>query len=429
MADATHAALRGMLVAAVALALAGLFSGCFWPMPGQGPGRHAHNQAEAAIAVDTVASLHQIWAASLDGGPAGDPVTSGYGVHVNGARSAYSLRPESGQPGWTSTPTAPLSMLQPFVRGRNVLVGRWDKTATASDATEGLDVTVTLDAQSGASAGTPVDGQIVALRGRFALLWDATYFPAPVGGDSWGGSLRVRDLDAGTTLCCPGMFLSSSPSPPPPAPPPVTLGSDWIFNAGPGINDPDNPAASYGNGVRGISIDNPRTCFGLYHCASWGLPLDGSTGTPPVLGDDQRIVFVGTDAGTVYAVDATTATVVWSRSVGSAVTDSPALAGGSLFVPTASGALVALAADTGAPQWAGSGGSKITQQPAVAGGVVFTGSSDGTVAAFNAAGCGGTLCPRLWSRSTGSAITGAPAVSAGQLYVGTADGRVVAFGL
>jgi outer membrane protein assembly factor BamB len=60
---------------------------------------------------------------------------------------------------------------------------------------------------------------------------------------------------------------------------------------------------------------------------------------------------------------------------------------------------------------------------------VFTGSSDGTVAAFDAAGCGAALCPRLWSRSTGSAITGAPAISVGHLYVGTADGRVVAFGL
>jgi outer membrane protein assembly factor BamB len=398
-------------------------------MPGEGPGRQAHNQAESLIAADSVASLHQIWAASLDGGPAMDPVTSGYGVHVSGQRSTYTLAPESGQQRWSSTPTAPLSMLQPFVRGQNVLVGRWDNTASGSQATEGLDATITLDAQSGASTGSPVDGQIVALRGRFALLWDVSYYTARVGGPWWAASLRVRDLDAGTTVCCDGLYTLHSPSAPPPAPDPLTLGSEWIVTAGQGLNDPDDPTGSFGNGVRGISIANPRTCFGLYHCASWGVPIDGSTSTPPVLGDDQRIVFVGTDAGTVYAVDATTATVLWSRAVGSAVTDSPALAGGSLFVPTASGALVALDADTGAPQWAGSGGSKLTQQPAVAGGVVFTGSSDGTVAAFDAAGCGAALCPRLWSRSTGSAITGAPAVSVGHLYVGTADGRVVAFGL
>jgi outer membrane protein assembly factor BamB len=413
---------------AFALALTALASGCFWPMPGQGPDRDGHNAADTGITVDTVVSLHQVWAASLDGGPAADPVTSRHGVLASGARSLHALRAESGEPRWSSTPAAPLGMLQPFARDDHVLVGRWDKTATASDATEDLDVTLTLDAQSGASAGSPVDGQIVALRGRFALLWDVTYFPARVGGDFWGASLRVRDLDAGTTLCCEGLFSLNSPSPPPPAAAPLTLGSDWIFSSGPGINDPDDPTASFGNGVRGISIASPRTCFGLYHCASWGVPIDGSTATAPVLGDGQRTVYVGTDAGTVYAVDVTSASVLWSKSVGSAVTDSPALAGGSLFVPTASGALVALDAETGAHQWAGSADSKITQQPAVAGGVVFTGSVDGTVAAFDAAGCGATLCPRLWARSIGSAITGAPAVSAGHVYVGTADGRVVAFG-
>ena len=417
----------GLMV--LALALTALASGCFWPMPGQGPNRQSHNPVETGIAVDTAASLHEVWTANLGAGPTSDPVTSGYGVLATSGRSLHALRAESGQSRWSSTPAAPLSMLQPFARDEVVLAGRWDPTAAATDATEDLDVTLTLGAESGAIAGSPADGQIVALRGDRALLWDVTYFPARVGGDFWGAALRVRDLEAGTTLCCEGHFDLHSPSPPPPSPAPLTLGSDWIFNSGPGINDPDDPTGSFGNGVRGISIASPRTCFGLYHCASWGVPLDGSTATAPVLSGDQRIVYVGTDAGTVYAVDSTTESVLWSTSIGTAVTDSPALANGSLFVPTEAGALIALDAATGAKLWAGSGGGSIAQQPAVANGVVFTGAADGTVAAFDAGGCGASLCPRLWSRSTGSAITGAPAVSTGQLYVGTADGRMVAFGL
>jgi outer membrane protein assembly factor BamB len=81
------------------------------------------------------------------------------------------------------------------------------------------------------------------------------------------------------------------------------------------------------------------------------------------------------------------------------------------------------------PSWVGSTDSRITQQPAVAGGVVFVGTASGEVTAFNAAGCGSTVCGTLWSGSTGSEITGAPAISNGQLYVGTADGRLIAYGL
>lgn len=397
-------------------------------MPGQGPDRHAHNQEEDAISPDTVASLHQVWAKSLDGGPASDPVTSGFGVVVSGQRSSYSLAPESGEISWTYTVGAPLSVTQPFVRSNEVLVGRWDKTASTGAATEGLDVTLTLDAQTGNSTGPPVDGQLVALRGDRGLFWDVQYFPTTTSA-FWGAALTVRDLHSGTTFCCNGVYNLCSASPPPPAPVPLTLGSEFIFTAGLGINNPDNPTGSIGNGVRGISIQGPPDCFPPYTCPNWGTPLDGSTSTPPVLSENQRVAYVGTDAGTVYAVDTSTHSVLWSKSVGSAVTDSPALAGGSLFVPTASGPLFALDADTGAIEWAGSAGSRITQQPAVAGGVVFTGSANGTVAAYDAAGCGSNLCPKLWSRSTGSEITGAPAVSAGRLYVGTADGSLVAFGL
>ena len=63
--------------------------------------------------------------------------------------------------------------------------------------------------------------------------------------------------------------------------------------------------------------------------------------------DGEAAVYVGTDAGTVYAIDTASEDVLWSASVGSAVVDSPALADGSLFVPTSSGGLVVLDAATG----------------------------------------------------------------------------------
>jgi outer membrane protein assembly factor BamB len=420
---------RQSVLTLIGLVLATLSSGCYWTMPGQDPDRQANNQEEQTIAPDTAASLDEVWSVTLDGGPVSDPVTSGFGVVMSGQRSTYTLAPESGATRWTHTVAAPLSVTQPFVSGNDVLVGRWDTTATAGTATEGLDVTVTLDAGTGDAKGSPIDGQPVALRGEVGLFWDLSYFPPRVNPPFWGVHLTVRDLDSGTSACCNDNYGLNSASPPPPAPAPITLGSDFIFTSGNYMNDPNNPPFSFGNGVRGISRQGPPVCSPPYLCPNWGVPIDGSTSTPPVLSGDQQIVYVGTDAGTVYAVDTTTHSVVWSKSIGSAVTDSPALADGTLFVPSAAGPLFALDAATGTIEWAGSAGSKITQQPAVAGGVVFTGSANGTVAAYDAAGCGTNLCPKLWSRSTGSAITGAPAVSAGRLYVGTADGRVFAYAL
>jgi outer membrane protein assembly factor BamB len=414
----------------VAAVLALLQAGCYWPVPGQGPNRQSHNQAEHAIGVDTVASLHQAWAKSLDAGPAGDPVTSVFGVQVNSNRTVYAFLPDTGQERWSYTPAAPLSVSQPLVRGRDVLVGRYDNTAPAASANDGLDVTIVLDSGTGANRGPVADGRPVALRGSRGLFWDISWFGAPTQPAFWGAQLKVKDLGSGAVLCCDGFYGLFQETPPPPAPAPLTLGSKWIFNSGAGLNN--SQTVEFGNGVRGYSIADSQLCSfaPIYVCPTWARALDGSTSTTPVLSSGEHVVFVGTDAGTVYAVDADSGAIQWSKAVGSAVTDSPALAGGSLFVPTGSGSLVVLDAATGALKWTGaSPGSGLSQQPAVAGGVVFTGASNGTVAAYDAAGCGAASCSALWSRSTGSAISGAPAVSQGHLYVGTADGRLVAFEL
>jgi outer membrane protein assembly factor BamB len=412
-------------------ALALLLGGCFWPVPGQDPNRSAHNESEAAIAPDTVGSLRQAWSVSLDGGPAGDPVTSRYGLVVSGRRTTYSLAYESGDTQWSHSEAAPLTVTQPFVRSDKVLVGRLDETATAGTATEDLDVTLRLNAETGAVEGSPIDGQPVALRGKLGLFWDLSYFPPRVNPPFWGVHLTVRDLDSGALTCCNDHYGLHSASPPPPAPAPITLGSEFIFTAGNYMNDPQNPPGSFGNGVRAFSLQGPPVCSPPYICPDSGVPIDGSTSTAPVLSSDQRVAYVGTDAGTVYAVDTETRSVIWSSSFGTghAVTASPALANGTLFVPTAAGHLLALNADTGAIRWAGLVDSRITVQPAVAGGVVFTGAANGTVAAFDSSGCGSGFCVKLWSASTGSSISGAPAVSVGRLYVGTEDSRVVAYAL
>jgi outer membrane protein assembly factor BamB len=205
-----------------------------------------------------------------------------------------------------------------------------------------------------------------------------------------------------------------------------TLGATALYDAGNGTLATVPGDTSSGNGLRAFALQGAQSGCGpstaTHDCPLWATPLDGTDAWQPVLGNNGATLYVGTDAGTVYAVDAATGSVQWSAAVGSAVTNSLALAGDMLFVPTASGDFIALAADgcgaaTCAPLWSGATGDAVDQQPAVANGVVYTASADGSLHAFSTNGCGAATCPALWSDATGEQISDGPIVSAGWLYV------------
>lgn len=197
---------------------------------------------------------------------------------------------------------------------------------------------------------------------------------------------------------------------------------------------PARSNAGSGNGLRSYAIEGPGSCADQSPCPpTWAVELDGSTATAPIVARqdeslDDATVFTGTDAGTVYAVDAASGDVLWSTSVGSGVGAEPALTDDYMYVPTTDGELVVLDPGDGSPLWRATLGDAAQLQPAAAGGLVFVAAGD-TLRAFYAEGCGQMTCDPLWSTSTGSRISGAPAVSDGQVFVGTQDGRLIAYGL
>jgi outer membrane protein assembly factor BamB len=213
-----------------------------------------------------------------------------------------------------------------------------------------------------------------------------------------------------------------------------TLGRDAVFQAGDGPLATTPAGTASGRGVRAFSLTTPRPgCAGNLECPLWATPVDG-LGTDPVISPDQSTLYVGTDAGTVYALDAATGAVRWTASVGFAIRAAPALAAGTLYVPTWDGVVAFPAGGCGSATctalWKGVTGSPVTVQPGVGGGLVFTGTA-GPVHAFAAAGCGAASCDPLWSDDPGRgyAISGAPAVDGGHVYVGTFDGRIVGYAL
>ncbi|HEV7761674.1 MAG TPA: PQQ-binding-like beta-propeller repeat protein [Acidimicrobiales bacterium] len=427
--------IRPQRVLATAALTVGL-AGC-WPAPGAGPDRRSFNGVEQGITAANVATFTEQWTARVgfDGGtpgsplvplPAGHPIVSTKGtLFVTTERSAHAFDPSTGVVRWQRLDGAGFDQTVQQLPGDLIAFGiRSGRSDTG---------TLVLDARTGAFAVPPVrpplgsTGLVDSVRGSLV----ATRATRETGCCLVPQILRVADIDDPSAsweglLSVPGELGPSA----------LTLGDDRVFDAGAGLLDAVPGTGTFGNAVRSFPArSGAANCGSLeessqmhYACAQWITPLDGTTGTPPVLSSDHTTLYTVSDQGTVYAIDTTTGAVEWSSSVQAGVLLPPALAYGTLFVPTVTGQLVAVDAADGSVEWRTAAISEHTVQPAVAGGVVFTGTAVGDVMAFDAHGCGAATCAELWSDNTGSRIAGAPAISLGKVFVGTNDGRLIAYG-
>jgi outer membrane protein assembly factor BamB len=417
-------------------------AGCWWPAAGRNADRTAYNDLESRLSPANVASLVERWRGdhSTDYGltgdfESGDPVVSVAGVHVGSGCDLTTLSPSTGTVRWHDhswdesvcgvMAGSPARVTTVVVADDRLLRGFGTASPWLSDtgSTDGW------DPATGEPSGPGHAGVVLSVRGSDAVFgsYDTPAGqPAMVGIGPVDDPAQVRrfaiDIDTSATDA-------------------LTLGSDLLFQAGAGPLATTAGDGSRGNGVRGYARGEARPGCGplpaggtvLVECPLWVTPVDGGAATAPVLGSGGTMLYAGTDAGTLYALDAASGAVVWSTPVGAAVTASPALAGGVLYAPTGDGRVVAVDAATGAILWQAGAGTTgaIAEQPAVGGGLVFTGATDGWVRAFDAAGCGAPTCGPLWSAQPEpfQPITGAPAVSGGQVYVGTGSGTLVAYGL
>lgn len=199
--------------------------------------------------------------------------------------------------------------------------------------------------------------------------------------------------------------------------------------------------------ARGMELHHRRSC-GLFRAVANG------------------VVYVGSDDGNVYALNATTGAELWSFDTGGTVS-SPAVADGTVYVGSGNGEVYALDAATGGELWSydtSSGACKAgASSPAVARrdglrglrqrrlrlqrryrgrtvewrprlsprprprwptGVVYAGSGFRQVYALSAAT--GAV---LWSYATGGVVASSPAVADGVVYTGSGDDNVYAFDL
>jgi outer membrane protein assembly factor BamB len=420
---------RTALAAVAAATLAA--AGC-WVAPGQGANRAAFNAAETSINADTVATLEEAWtntgtppvlAPLSQGGIVFAPVG---GFFFGGVRA---IDMATGTTRWQLLPTPEFDE----VAGTALLDGGRLWLGTGNGRL-GSFRPFAVNAATG--AGVMGAGQLTglpeALRGDTLALHGGVFQPFPPG--AFGGNfVTVGGTDG--TVTWTGFVDFDIASVPLPAFLPLTLGPDFVYLSTNGSLATAPGDTAFGTGMRAYPVGGPsaqncgRPDFDFLACPAWATPLDG-TPAPAVISDDGTLVYAGTDAGTLYALDAATGAVAWTSDIGAPILAPPATAYGRLYVPAADGRLVVLpAAGCGTASCSalatGDAGSGIGVQPGVAGGVVVTGSEDGSLHAFPA-DCTGA-CPVRWSAETGSTITGAPAIDGGHLLVGTADGRAIAF--
>lgn len=114
--------------------------------------------------------------------------------------------------------------------------------------------------------------------------------------------------------------------------------------------------------------------------SAWKFKTGGSVNSSPTVVDG--IVYVGSNDGNVYALDATTGAKKWSYTIGSPVGSSPGVSGGIVYVGADNWTIYALDAKTGAKLWNHKTGDSVYPSPTVSVGTVYIGSGDANVYAF-----------------------------------------------
>jgi outer membrane protein assembly factor BamB len=171
----------------------------------------------------------------------------------------------------------------------------------------------------------------------------------------------------------------------------------------------------------------------------WTLSTKGPIwGTPAV---DEGTVYLTSDDGNLYAVDAQDGGVKWQFATQGIVRSRPALAAGLVYIASDDGYLYAVDAQSGEQAWRTDIGNAMPRDqrerlgttpnpttydywqssPVVADGRVYAGSLDGSVYAL--AGDTGEI---VWTCPTGAKVRATPTVEGGTVYIGSWDKSVYA---
>jgi eukaryotic-like serine/threonine-protein kinase len=161
----------------------------------------------------------------------------------------------------------------------------------------------------------------------------------------------------------------------------------------------------------------------------WKYQTGGTVFDSPTVANG--VVYVGSNDGNVYALNASTGAKLWSYTIGPQ-TPLTAVANGVVYVAggNLNKTVYALNASTGALLWSYTTSGYVSSSPTVANGVVYVGSAyNNNVYANKVYALNAKTGAKLWTYSTGGDVYSSPTVADGVVYVGSYDDNVYAFGL
>ncbi len=208
----------------------------------------------------------------------------------------------------------------------------------------------------------------------------------------------------------------------------------WRFRPGGTIYSPPAYDAArgrlyFGAGDRRVYALDVRGLF------LWSFETGDNVATRPLLvalaparTSRPDLVVVGSEDGTIYALDAESGAERWRVAAGGPVVSSPVLVGGQdrgvVAIGSDDGSVIGLDAATGAQRWRYAAGGATEAPLVLDAGTVYVASRDGTVAAFDPATCE-TTCSASWETKLGGLLRQAPAVGGGRAFVVDDDGYLV----
>lgn len=128
----------------------------------------------------------------------------------------------------------------------------------------------------------------------------------------------------------------------------------------------------------------------------WAFQTKGYVESSPAVVDG--IIYIGSDDGNVYAIDAHSGKKKWAFPTGGSVVSSPVVVNGIVYVGSDDGNVYAIDAGSGQQKWIFPTGNPVSSSPAVADGLVYIGTNDGNLYIIDA----------LSGQQKRSCYTGAP---------------------
>lgn len=197
---------------------------------------------------------------------------------------------------------------------------------------------------------------------------------------------------------------------------PITNNIAWYFHADGKINSPSVVDGNiyFGTNTKNASYwsDSVLYCLDVRGNILWDFSAKGNLDTSPAIYKGK--VFIGSDTGHFYCLDAFTGNIIWSEKVAEKAVSSPIISEDKLIIASLDGNVYCLNSNTGKILWKTGISINILSTPAINQGQIYLRNycldlSDGKI---------------LWRSEIGIALLSSPTFYEDKIYIGSGDEKI-----